>query len=216
MDKYPENSQALNFRISKLRDHYEKESLKCPIHVAIQNGQLKIIIQVFNLTNIYVLQKPDGFGTSPWRLALKNKHKLDPQKYLEQKDIARYLIGKTFERKIQIADTVKIAIPLYYKILEWAENARERVICSYGTNKSSCKKHFLVNRSGLVGNKVLIDGYNNNFKDYKNSFERLRSRYKHYYFINDEEKEKRTSNIDINYRPKKSRIENLFKFMRLY
>lgn len=195
-----------DIRISKLRDRYEQESLKCPIHVAIQNGQLKIIIQIFNLTNVYVLQRPDGFGTPPWRLALKNKHKLGSEKNLKQKDIARYLIGKTFERKIQISDAVKIAIPFYYKILEWVENARERVIRLYGSNKSSVnnKKYHLTNRSGLVGNKVLIDGFNNDFKDYKNSFERLRSNYKHYYFINDEEKERRTSNIDINYRPKKS------------
>lgn len=179
------------------------ENLKCPIHVAVESGQLKIIIQMYTLTNIHTLQKPNGYGMPPWRLALHNKHKVGTIKNQQQKEVARYLAARTFERKINFSDTFKVSIPFYCKLVAWAEHAKETVSLIHGQLKNSKKKNSML-RTGLLGNKVLIDGFNNDFKDYQNAYDRLRDKYKYYYFIDEDEKEMRASNID--FKIKKSNI----------
>lgn len=171
------------------------ENLKCPIHVAVLSGQLKIVMQMYTLTSIHTLQKPDGYGMPPWRLALHNQHRAGSIKHKQQQEVARYLAARTFERKINLSDTFKVSIPFYCKLIAWAEHAREAVSLRNGLLKNSKKNSML--RTGLLGNKVLIDGFNNDFKDYQNAYDRLRDKYKYYYFIDEEEKEMRASNIDF-------------------
>ena len=180
-------------RLNYLRLEYKK----CPIHVAVLNGQLKILTLIAKL-NVNMLEQRDGFELAPWRLSLRNTHK-DPAKNLAQKDVARFLLAKAFSGKVDIVDTTvhsatttpyaKISIHLYYKIKNWVERARARVYFVYGISKSSYKKRPF-NKGGLCGNKVLVDGYNNNFREYGNAYERLRARYKHYYFYSDEDRDK--------------------------
>ncbi len=173
--------------------------LKCPVHVAVQSGQLKVIIQMYTLTNIHTLLKPDGYGKAPWRLALHNHHSRGSSKSERQKEVARYLSARTFERKVNLSDTFKVSLPLYCRLVAWAEQARETVYLRHGQAKSSRKNRSLL-RTGLLGNKVLVDGFNNDFRDYQNAYDRLREKYKYYYFIDEEEKESRASNIDLKIR----------------
>jgi hypothetical protein len=69
------------------------------------------------------------------------------------------------------------------------DQAKNRVLLKRGMSASSFRKRPL-QRGGLVGNKVLIDGYNNNFRDHLHSFERHRAKYKFFYFYDEAEKYK--------------------------
>jgi hypothetical protein len=63
------------------------EYLKCPIHAAVLNGQLKSVMQIFSLTSIHVLQKPNGYGVSPWQMAVRKVHYDDYLKNKMQKGL---------------------------------------------------------------------------------------------------------------------------------
>jgi len=146
-----------------------------------------------------VLQKPDGFGVPPWRLALRNRHKPNSTKNLMQKEVARFLLSKTFNRRVNLSSTVKISVITYCKLIAWAQNAKEKIYAIHGPKRSSLpKKNSSIYKTGLLGNKVLMDGFNNDFKDYINSYDRLRKDYKYYYFIDDEEKARRAADMDLN------------------
>lgn len=151
------------------------------------NGQLKVINLIAS-THIYALETKDGHGLPPWRLALHNSHK-DKTKNLEQKEVARFLLGKRFGGKVNIIDNFSCSISFYARLKNWVERAKNKVYFYHGHTKSSLKRKTMY-KSGLLGYKCLIDGYNNNFKDYINSYDRLRSKYKFYYFLNQEEKDK--------------------------
>jgi hypothetical protein len=157
------------------------------VHEAVLSGQLKII-NLIAKTCIHVLEQKDGFGIPPWRLALRNKHK-DPHKKALQKDVARFLLAKQFGGKVRILQT-QLSIHLYSRIIRWCENAKERVIAVHGFSKSSIRRKTFPLQEGLTGNKVLVDGFNNDLRDYPNSYDRLRTQYKFYYFINQDEKDK--------------------------
>ena len=152
-----------------------------------------------------MLEQRDGYDLAPWRLSLRNNHK-DPIKNLAQKvnkyvnnllsfiinlilllffkDVARFLLAKAFSGKVEIDNNskAKISIHLFYKIKNWIERARQRVYFVHGICKSSYRKRPF-NKGGLCGNKVLIDGFNNNFREAPNAYERLRKLKRHYYFI---------------------------------
>lgn len=174
--------------ISNRIAYLKLENLKCPIHVAIENGQLRIL-NLIAKTYKHVLGQPDGYNLPPWRFALHNKHN-DPLKKKKQKDVARFLLAQEFGIKIKITDKLSVSIHLFYKIKCWIEKAKERALELNGISKSSIQRKRMTYKSGLVGNKVLVDGYNNNFKDYSNSYERLREKYKFYYLINEDERYK--------------------------
>jgi hypothetical protein len=111
-----------------------------------------------------------------------------------------------------ISESCKISIPLYCKIFEWYEKSREKCFLIHGINKSSYgKKIPNTVKTGLVGNKVLIDGFNNDFKDYPNSYERLRHQYKHYYFIDDKEKKLITEQLNLKFLSKESTDTSILK-----
>jgi hypothetical protein len=141
-------------------NYLKKEYLKCPIHAAIKNGQLKIITLIAK-SSIHVLEKEDGFELPPWRLALHNNH-TDPVKNAMQKDVARFLLYKRFGGKVKISDDCKVSICLFSKIKNWIETAKEKVLFSQGINKSSIKKRPF-NKEGLLGNKVIINFSNHIF-----------------------------------------------------
>jgi hypothetical protein len=173
------------------------EYLRCPIHESVQSGQLKILT-LFSKDSIWVLEEKDGFGIPPWRLALRNSHK-DPVKNMNQKDVARFLLGKQFGAKVKISSNVNVSINFYYHLKRWVENARLRVLALHGFSKTSYKKRPF-HKGGLVGYKVLVDGFNNNFKDYPNAFEGLRGKYQSSYYFVDEEDKKNHLNPEIYFR----------------
>lgn len=143
--------------------------------MAVLNGQLKILTLIAKL-NVNQLEQRDGYDLAPWRLSLRNNHK-DPIKNMEQKDVARFLLAKAFSGKIPIENTSsKVSISLFYKIKNWIERARQRVYFLHGISKSSYKKRPFIT-AGLCGNKVLVDGFNNEFREQANSYERLRKKY---------------------------------------
>ncbi|CAF1025009.1 unnamed protein product [Brachionus calyciflorus] len=168
-------------------EYLKLEYLRCPIHAAILNGQLKVV-NLISTTHIQALETKDGYGLLPWRLALHNNHK-DLIKNLEQKEVARFLLGKRFGGKVNILENFSCSISFYSKLKYWAERAREKVFFYHGFAKSTLKKKTF-HKGGLIGYKCLIDGYNNNFKDYVNSYDRLRPKYKFYYFYNQDEKDR--------------------------
>ena len=191
-------SPATESDADKFMNRLKLEYQTCPIHVAVINNQLKIIMQMFTLAGIQVLQKQDGQGRTPWDLAIINIKTNDPLKILKRKEVATFLCGKIFSRKIIMNESLKVSVPFYCKILDWCDSAREKVFEVHGFKKSSYKKNPHISKVGLLGNKVLIDGFNNDFRDYPNAFKRLRKAHKHYYFINDEEKEKWSSLLKSN------------------
>lgn len=151
------------------------------------NGQLKVINLIAS-THIHALETKDGYGLPPWRLALHNSHK-DKKKNLAQKEVARFLLGKRFGGKVNIIDNFSCSISFYARLKNWVERAKHKTYFYHGHIKTSLKRKTM-HKGGLLGYKCLIDGYNNNFKDYINSYDRLRSKYKFYYFLSQEEKDK--------------------------
>jgi len=171
-------------------------------------------MQMFSMTSIHVLQKVDGFGVPPWRLALRNRHKPSSKKNVMQKEIARYLLGKTFDHKVKISNTVKVSVTTYCKLIAWAEKAKEKIYTIHGPKRSSLPKNNIsIYKTGLLGNKVLMDGFNNDFKDYINSYDRLRKDYKYYYFIDDEEKARRAADMDLSVKKSTLKVKFMSYFM---
>ena len=55
---------------------------------------------------------------------------------------------------------------------QWAERAREHVYMKQGIQHSSLKKKPLMNNGeSLLGYKILVDGFNNDFQDYYSTAE---------------------------------------------
>lgn len=202
------------------------ENLKCPIHVAIENGQLRVVALMIRRDH-QVLEHCDGYGTSPLRLALRNQH-TNETKRRNQRDVARFLMGQQFDSKVstggsssfesttntlaiqptggthsttttKTSNVYSMTMKMRYYVKCWCERARDRVMIKHGIAKSSLPKKKILMRTGLVGNKVLVDGFNNNFKDYPHSYERLRAKYRYYYF-KDEEDEKQNGLSELYFR----------------
>lgn len=179
--------------ISSLSNILKPFYSKCPIHEAIINGQLKLLTSVFGKKEKdeeWMLEEPWN-GLPPWRLALRNTHK-DPVKKMKQKEVAKLLLMRQFGLKKELSPKCSISIHSYYNIKNWAERARQRVLFKHGIHRTSYKKPPF-HKGGLVGYKVLVDGYNNDFTSYPNAFEYMKNKYKHYYFVDDDEKKKHTN-----------------------
>jgi hypothetical protein len=68
----------------------------------------------------------------------------------------------------------KVTIPYRHicRLKQWAERARDRVFAKQGVQYSSLKrKPILNNGESLLGYKILVDGYNNDFQDYYSTAE---------------------------------------------
>ncbi|CAF1102494.1 unnamed protein product [Rotaria sordida] len=165
------------------------EMLKCPIHVAIERGHMKMV-DLFVRQSVLCTQVPHPIsGLLPYRMALSLsmslKTKVEKQRYSK---IYFYLHDKQFNFKIPLnasgghssslltstssikslyqssSHQVFFSLPRYYKIIRWYERAQERVWKKYGVhihNSIEIKRSF--QSKGLLGYKVMIDGFNNTF-----------------------------------------------------
>ncbi|UJR31762.1 hypothetical protein I4U23_019240 [Adineta vaga] len=140
------------------------EYFRCPIHEAIESQQVGIVL-LFGSRDVAILQKPDGYGIKPWRLALRQETSL------KQREIALFILTKQFGG-IRVSSKVTIAYRHIYIFKQWADRAREQIYAKYGVQYSSLKRKPLINHGeSLLGYKILVDGYNNNFQDYYSTAE---------------------------------------------
>ncbi|CAF0836993.1 unnamed protein product [Rotaria sordida] len=166
------------------------EMLKCPIHIAIERGHIKIV-DLFVRQSILCTQIRDPITNYlPFELAdsylLSATTKEEKQRYSE---IHYYLKDKQYNLKIPLNATGEyvtnllssatsanavhqmsmffkyVSLPFYCKIISWYERARERAWKKYGGcfyTPTQTKRVYP--ETGLLGYKVLIDGYNNKFE----------------------------------------------------
>ncbi|CAF1316717.1 unnamed protein product, partial [Didymodactylos carnosus] len=165
---------------------------KCPFHIAIEQAQMKIV-DLFVRHNILCTQvRHPVNGYLPYRLALNlssqaNVNQLKDKQQLYS-EIFFYLYDKQFNLKIPLNANgehiqallgsstsvgvithysqhhVLISLKLYCKIIKWYECARESAWKKHGGNfYSNPQAKRIYPKTGLLGYKVLIDGYNNTF-----------------------------------------------------
>jgi hypothetical protein len=68
---------------------------------------------------------------------------------------------------MRLSNKVTVAHRHIYILRQWAERARENVYMKQGVQYSSLKKKPLPNNGeSLLGYKILVDGFNNDFQDY--------------------------------------------------
>ncbi|CAF2245234.1 unnamed protein product [Rotaria magnacalcarata] len=201
------------------------EMLKCPIHIAVERGHIKMV-DLFVRHSVLCTQIRDPTTHHlPYQLAnahlLSANTKEEKQRYSE---IYYYLKNKQFNLKIPLNTSGEyvtklltssttasanpmlvlsafgghISLSMYCKIINWYERAREKVWKRTGGRlftASPAKRVYPV--TGLLGYKILIDGYNNKFEV---PVEQLRgARYSgtnksdhfdHYVGLSDEERQK--------------------------
>ncbi|CAF0780591.1 unnamed protein product [Didymodactylos carnosus] len=165
--------------LSKHPDYF-----RCPIHEAIESVQVGIVL-LFGSVQSTILQKTDGYGISPWRLALRQQ-KSDPVLQSKHREIALFILTKQFGG-IKLSKNVTITSKQMYALKSWADRAREKCYLRKGSQFSSLKKR-PINVSGLLGYKLLIDGYNNDFCDFYSTAEYAKEKARTIYFIDDHEK----------------------------
>ncbi|CAF3340496.1 unnamed protein product [Rotaria socialis] len=168
------------------------EMLKCPIHIAVERGHIKMV-DIFVRHSVLCTQIRDPTTHYlPYQLAnahlLSANTKEEKQRYSE---IYYYLKNKQFNLKIPLTASGEyvtqlltsstsvssnpvfalsaffghISLSMYCKIISWYERAREKVWKRTGGHlftASPAKRIYPV--TGLLGYKVLIDGYNNKFE----------------------------------------------------
>jgi len=166
------------------------EMLKCPIHIAVERGHVKMV-DLFVRQSILCTQIQHPLsGSLPYKLALSRslsaKTKEEKQQY---RVIYYFLHDKQFNLKIPLNSTgeyvsnlltstisasavhhsssnlVFVSLPFYCKIISWYERAREKVWKKHGGHfYSASQTKRIYPKQGLLGYKVLIDGYNNTFE----------------------------------------------------
>ena len=172
------------------RDCTHEEYSRCPIHEAIEAQQVGVVL-LFGSRDVTILQKADGYGIKPWRLALRQE--ASPK----QREIALFILTKQFGG-VQISNKVTIAYRHIYLFKQWADRAREQVYATYGVQYSSLKRKPLVkDGESLLGYKILIDGYNNNFHDYYSTAEYAKEKIRAAYVTLDEKEKIKLKNIEL-------------------
>ena len=97
-----------------------------------------------------------------------------------------FILSKQFGG-IPLVNKVTMPYRHIHILKQWAERACERVYIKYGVQYSSLKRKPLVNNGGsLLGYKVLIDGYNNDFQDYYSTVEYAKEKARPAYIVLDE------------------------------
>lgn len=140
------------------------EYFRCPIHEAIISQQVGVVL-LFGSRDVAILQKPDGYGVKPWRLALRQ------ERSAKQHEIALFMLTKQFGG-IRLFNRATVAYRHIFIFKQWAERARETVYARQGIQHSSLKRKPLVhNGESLLGYKILIDGHNNDFQDFYSTAE---------------------------------------------
>ncbi|CAF1299160.1 unnamed protein product [Adineta ricciae] len=172
------------------RDCTHEEYSRCPIHEAIEAQQVGIVL-LFGSRDVTILQKADGYGIKPWRLALRQK--VSPK----QREIALFILTKQFGG-VQISNKVTIAYRHIHLFKQWADRAREQVYATYGVQYSSLKRKPLVKHGeSLLGYKTLIDGYNNDFHDYYSTAEYAKGKMRAAYVTLDEKEKIKLKNTEL-------------------
>ncbi|CAF0910687.1 unnamed protein product [Adineta ricciae] len=166
------------------------EMLKCPIHIAVERGHVELV-DLFVRQSILCTQIRDPISDSlPYMIALGCSllatTKQDKQRY---RVIYYYLYDKQYNLKIPLNSTAEyiadllssnisagaihhksanltyVSLPLYYRIIRWCERAREIAWKKYGGQfMTSTQSKRVYPLHGLLGYKVLIDGFNNTFE----------------------------------------------------
>jgi hypothetical protein len=123
------------------------------------------MVILFGSRDVSILQKTDGYGLKPWRLALRQGG------CQKQYEIALFLLTKQFGG-IRLSNKVTVPHRHVYIFKQWAERAREHVYARQGVQYSSLKRKPLTNNGeSYLGYKILVDGYNNDFQDYYSTAE---------------------------------------------
>ncbi|CAF0832820.1 unnamed protein product [Adineta ricciae] len=165
------------------------ETLRCPIHIAVERGYM-LLVNCFVQNSILCTQARDPItGNLPYRMALSF---LSRTKDKEQKSsftsIYFFLYNKQYYLRIPLnadgeyisnllasknntnavhrlpAHPVYTSLPLYCRIISWCERAREKTWKRFGGQFSTPQTKRVYPEAGLLGYKVLIDGYNNTFE----------------------------------------------------
>ncbi|CAF3792319.1 unnamed protein product [Adineta steineri] len=174
---------------SRIKNEDFPELDKCPIHIAVDRGHVKMV-DLFVRQSILCTQIRDPVtGRLPYMSALARSLlatcKQEKQRY---RVIYYYLHDKQFNLKIPLNSTgeyvtnllastisanifhhvstnlVNISLPFYCKIIRWYERARENAWKKYGGRfYTPSQTRRVYPKQGLLGYKVLIDGYNNTF-----------------------------------------------------
>jgi hypothetical protein len=88
---------------------------------------------------------------------------------------------------MRLSNKVTVAHRHIYILRQWAERARENVYMKQGVQYSSLKKKPLPNNGeSLLGYKILVDGFNNDFQDYYSTAEYAKEKMRPAYIIPDE------------------------------
>ncbi|CAF3760901.1 unnamed protein product [Adineta steineri] len=193
------------------------EMLKCPIHIAIERGHV-ILVDLLVRNSILCTQTRDPVtGFLPYRIALTySSSSKSPEEKRCYNSIYFYLYNKQYNLKIPLnangefvtnlltsaistnavyrpsSHHVNISLPFYCRIISWCERAREKTWKKYGgQNSTVIQTKRIYPEQGLLGYKVLIDGYNNTFEIPSEQLQLVRSdRGDRYITLTDEEREK--------------------------
>lgn len=169
------------------------EVLKCPIHVAIERGQMKMV-DLFVRRSLLCTQVAHPIsGFLPYRFALSlSMSKTTKMEKACYKQIYLYLYDKQFNVKIPLnmnttsesnvsrTHPVFFSLPRYCKIIRfvqsffsmmhrfllcrWYERAQTRVWKKYGVySENSAEIKRAPHSTGLLGYKVCIDGFDSSF-----------------------------------------------------
>ncbi|XP_055957988.1 uncharacterized protein LOC126824151 [Patella vulgata] len=122
------------------------DSLKAPVHVATEMGNLGVL-RLFVNHDITCLMAKDGRGLMPMNIALRQ----------HIKNCAPYLLTKQWT-KINLTKNVAVSVKTYDGIKRWWERAKETAYIKYGLSKSSIKKRN-IDFGPLVSYGVLVDGF---------------------------------------------------------
>ncbi|CAF3466203.1 unnamed protein product [Rotaria socialis] len=165
------------------------EYFRCPVHEAITSQQVGIVL-LFGCREASIFLKPDGYGVKPWRLALRQEVSE------KQREIALFILSKQFG-DVQLSNNITLPHRHIYAFKQWAERARERVYAKHGLSFSSLKRKPLIkNGESLLGYKVLVDGFNNDFQDYYSTAEYAKEKVRPAYVVLDEREKNRLKNIE--------------------
>ena len=150
---------TFNIRFSNLKLKYHK----CPIHVAAKKAQFNILLLMISDRD-HIIEKKDEYGTHLWRLPLQNAQKSTKEELNTRKEIGRLILLKKAGLKFSPNKDYKVSLFIYSKLKYWLERAQEKCYKLYGIRKSSLKQRPFY-KSSLLGPRVLIDGFNNDFKE---------------------------------------------------
>jgi hypothetical protein len=121
------------------------DSHKCPVHEAVEAGQLGVL-RIFVHHNICAVMAKDGNGLRPLNIALRNR----------VKPCASFLLTKQWSR-INYGPT-SIPLSLYAKMKAWGERGKEKALLIHGQEKSTLKRKPILEHP-LVGQGVYVDGF---------------------------------------------------------